>query len=47
MALASYGTPRFLPLLRELVHATDDGGFTRRADRLGRAGQGRDGRTAR
>jgi carbamoyltransferase len=28
MALASYGTPRFLPLLRELVHTTDDGGFT-------------------
>jgi carbamoyltransferase len=28
MALASYGTPRFLPLLRELVRTTDDGGFT-------------------
>jgi carbamoyltransferase len=28
MALASFGTPRFLPLLRELVHANDDGGFT-------------------
>jgi carbamoyltransferase len=28
MALASYGTPRFLPLLRDLVRATDDGGFT-------------------
>jgi carbamoyltransferase len=28
MALASFGTPRFLPLLRELVHADDDGGFT-------------------
>jgi carbamoyltransferase len=28
MALASFGTPKFLPLLRELVHATDDGGFT-------------------
>ncbi|AGZ41601.1 carbamoyltransferase family protein [Actinoplanes friuliensis] len=28
MALASYGTPRFLGLLRELVHANDDGGFT-------------------
>ena len=28
MALASYGSPRFLPLLRELVHANDDGGFT-------------------
>src|SRR4051794_19278639 len=27
MALASYGTPRFLPLLRDLVRATDDGGF--------------------
>jgi carbamoyltransferase len=27
MALASYGTPRFLPMLRELVYATDDGGF--------------------
>ena len=28
MALASYGTPRFLPLLRELVRTTDAGGFT-------------------
>jgi carbamoyltransferase len=28
MALASYGQPKFLPLLRELVHANDDGGFT-------------------
>ncbi|WP_433718250.1 carbamoyltransferase family protein [Actinoplanes sp. CA-051413] len=28
MALASFGTPKFLPLLRELVHANDDGGFT-------------------
>jgi len=28
MALASFGTPRFLGLLRELVRATDDGGFT-------------------
>jgi carbamoyltransferase len=28
MALASYGTPRFLDLFRELVRATDDGGFT-------------------
>jgi carbamoyltransferase len=28
MALASYGKPRFLGLLRELVHANDDGGFT-------------------
>jgi carbamoyltransferase len=28
MALASYGTPRFLGLLRELVRATGDGGFT-------------------
>ncbi|GAA0805853.1 carbamoyltransferase family protein [Spirilliplanes yamanashiensis] len=27
MALASFGEPRFLPLLRELIHATDDGGF--------------------
>ena len=27
MALASYGKPRFLEELRELVHATDDGGF--------------------
>jgi carbamoyltransferase len=27
MALASYGTPRHLDELRELVHATDDGGF--------------------
>jgi len=28
MALASYGTPKFLGLFRELVRATDDGGFT-------------------
>ncbi|MCA2211988.1 carbamoyltransferase family protein [Jidongwangia harbinensis] len=28
MALASYGKPKFLHLLRELVHANDDGGFT-------------------
>jgi carbamoyltransferase len=28
MALASYGTPAFLPLLRDLIRATDDGGFT-------------------
>jgi carbamoyltransferase len=27
MALASYGTPRFLPMLRELVRTTGDGGF--------------------
>lgn len=27
MALASYGTPRFLPELRELVFTTGDGGF--------------------
>ena len=27
MALASYGAPRYLDELRELVHATDDGGF--------------------
>jgi carbamoyltransferase len=27
MALASYGTPRHLDYLRELVHATGDGGF--------------------
>jgi len=27
MALASYGPPRYLDELRELVHATDDGGF--------------------
>lgn len=27
MALASYGTPRFLPKLRELIYATGDGGF--------------------
>ncbi|MFI2432904.1 carbamoyltransferase [Streptomyces sp. NPDC018693] len=27
MALASYGTPRFLPELRRHVHATGDGGF--------------------
>jgi carbamoyltransferase len=28
MALASYGEPRFLGLFRDLVRATDDGGFT-------------------
>ena len=28
MALASYGTPKFLGLLRDLVRANDDGGFT-------------------
>lgn len=27
MALASYGRPRFLPLLREMVRTTGDGGF--------------------
>ncbi|MDT4990005.1 MAG: carbamoyltransferase [Micromonosporaceae bacterium] len=27
MALASYGRPRLLPLLRDLVYGTDDGGF--------------------
>jgi carbamoyltransferase len=27
MALASYGTPEFLPQLRELVYSTEDGGF--------------------
>jgi carbamoyltransferase len=27
MALASYGTPRFLPQLRQYVHPTGDGGF--------------------
>jgi carbamoyltransferase len=27
MALASYGTPRFLPRFRELVYTTGDGGF--------------------
>ncbi len=27
MALASYGTPRHLPVLREAVRATGDGGF--------------------
>ncbi|HEX2145455.1 MAG TPA: carbamoyltransferase C-terminal domain-containing protein [Glycomyces sp.] len=27
MALASYGSPRFLPELERAVHATDDGGF--------------------
>ncbi|MGV9883663.1 carbamoyltransferase family protein [Streptomyces sp. NPDC003006] len=27
MALASYGKPRFLPQLRQYVHATGDGGF--------------------
>ncbi|MGX5359684.1 carbamoyltransferase family protein [Kocuria sp. KH4] len=31
MALASYGEPRFLPELRELVRATGDGGFTAQA----------------
>ncbi|MGW0495981.1 carbamoyltransferase family protein [Streptomyces sp. NPDC003007] len=30
MALASYGKPRFLPELREQVHATGDGGFRAR-----------------
>jgi carbamoyltransferase len=28
MALASYGRPRFLPMFRELVRTTGDGGFT-------------------
>jgi carbamoyltransferase len=32
MALASYGTPRFLPRLREHIYATGDGGF--HTDRL-------------
>jgi carbamoyltransferase len=33
MAMASYGTPRHLPLLRQLVFATGDGGFrTERID---------------
>ena len=41
MALASYGKPRHLALLRELVRATDDGGFTVERDRLVGAGQGR------
>ena len=31
MALASYGEPRFLPQLREHVHATGDGGFRARS----------------
>ena len=31
MALASYGEPRFLPELRECLHAHGDGGFTARA----------------
>ncbi|MCD1143946.1 carbamoyltransferase [Kocuria sp. LUK] len=31
MALASYGEPRFLPELRELVRATGDGGFRAQA----------------
>ncbi|MBS7547324.1 carbamoyltransferase family protein [Dietzia massiliensis] len=31
MALASYGEPRFLPELRESLHANPDGGFTARA----------------
>ncbi|KAB1650591.1 carbamoyltransferase [Pseudoclavibacter endophyticus] len=31
MALASYGTPRFVDELRQFVHATGDGGFTARA----------------
>ncbi len=30
MALASYGKPRFLPQLRQFVHATGDGGFRAR-----------------
>ncbi|WP_320773128.1 carbamoyltransferase [Streptomyces sp. CRN 30] len=30
MALASYGKPRFLPQLRQSVHATGDGGFRAR-----------------
>ena len=52
MALASYGTPRFLPLLRELVHATDDGGFpVERIDwaalAKARTGRRRDDRRAR
>ncbi len=33
MAMASYGTPRHLPLLRQLVYTTGDGGFrTERID---------------
>src|SRR3954447_22626185 len=32
MALASYGTPRFLPRLRECIYTTGDGGF--RTERL-------------
>jgi carbamoyltransferase len=32
MALASYGKPRFLPMLRELIRTTPDGGF--RVDRI-------------
>jgi len=35
MALASYGTPVQLPLLRELVHMTSDGGFTTEGVDLG------------
>ncbi|WP_251152854.1 carbamoyltransferase C-terminal domain-containing protein [Cellulosimicrobium sp. Marseille-Q4280] len=31
MALASYGEPRFLDDLREILHATDDGGFVAEA----------------
>ena len=37
MAMASYGTPRHLPLLRQLVYATGDGGFRTERHRLGRA----------
>ena len=47
MALASYGTPRFLGLFRELVRADRRRRLHRRADRLGRAGQGAHRPTAR
>ena len=40
MAMASYGTPRHLPLLRQLVYTTGDGGFRTEPDRLGGAGPG-------
>ena len=37
MAMASYGSPRFLDALRELVRPSGDGGFTVEPDRLGGA----------
>jgi carbamoyltransferase len=49
MALASYGTPRFVPRLWPLVHATDDGGFVTRPvpwSELTPRGQGENGWTS-